>query len=882
MSWRKLFRRGRADGELLEEIEGYMAEEVAENRARGMTEDEAWRRARIKFGNPATVRETLWRQNTISIVDRLSRDLRYSTRTLLRTPAFSLIAIGVMALCIGASTSLFTIVRSVLLKPLPFRDPDRLIMVYERYRLNQFPIEYNAVSPGDYFDWRAETHGFEDMAAWAPWPKFNLTGTHGELPEVIHASAGTWNFFSLLGVQPALGRTFIEAEDRWGGDTVVLTWSMFERRFGSDPSIIGKQIHLDAKPYTVIGVLPRSFNFPETKVQLWVPYESVTPPQYLHNHAFHQTSVVARMKDGVSLADAIAQVSAVQYLLSREHSDQVVCEGAISRTINDDLARNVRKPLILLVCAVACMLLIGCLNVANLLVARGAARQKEVAIRGALGAQRLTLIREQMMESVVISFTGGTIGTLLSLAATSWMAKVWKDLPSAAAIHVDGTVLVFACALAFLTALLAGLVPALSSTGKSALAALQASARTVGGSLSRTALRKGLLTMEIAVTVVLLITAGLLLKNFLQLRTTDLHCATDNVLTMSYSLPQQKYDTPGKALAFQEGLVDRLSAMPGVLAVGHGESVPGKGEVEDDIFTIPEHPPVKPGEEMRDALVRSADPGYFNALEIPLVRGRFFTRQDTSDPELSDSGHSGRASKVIINREFAREQFPGEDPLGKHLQVLLWSDTKYEIVGVVGDTLHQIGEPVRPTMYFPQLSGGTLVVRTAGDPLLFAIPVQKQIAALEPELPVSNVLTMEQIIGDSLGDLRLMATLVFVFASLSLLLASVGLYGVLSYLMTLRTTELGIRIALGAQRDQVLRLMLLDGLQPALFGLGLGLAVSVAATRIIQSMLYGMKPFDPLVFTLVAVTLLAVAILACITPAWRASHLDPVQALRAE
>ncbi len=504
-----------------------------------------------------------------------------------------------------------------------------------------------------------------------------------------------------------------------------------------------------------------------------------------------------------------------------------------------------------------------------------------MAIRGALGAPRLTLIREQLMESVVICLAGGTIGMLLSLVATRWMAKTWRDLPSASSIHIDGTVLVFACALVFLTAIMAGLLPALSSTGRSVLAALQASARTVGGSLSRTALRKGLLTVEIAVTVVLLIAAGLLLKSLLQLRSTALHCATDNVLTMVYSLPKRKYDTADKIIAFHERLVDRVSAMPGVLAVGLGESVPGKGEVEEDVFTIPEHPPAKPGNEMLDALVRRADPGYFNALQIPLVSGRFFTRSDTPDATQPERG-----SKVIINREFARQQFPGENPLGKHLQVLLWSDTKYEIIGVVGDTLHQVNAPVRPTMYFPQLSGGdqdgTLVVRTAGDPLMFAIPIQKQIAALDPELPIANVLTMEQIIGDSLGDLRLMATLVLAFAVLSLVLASVGLYGVLSYLMTLRTTELGIRIALGAQREQVLRLMLLDGLQPALFGLGLGLVVSAAAIRVIQFMLYGMKPLDPLVFALVALTLLAVSILACITPAWRASRLDPVQALRAE
>jgi putative ABC transport system permease protein len=403
----------------------------------------------------------------------------------------------------------------------------------------------------------------------------------------------------------------------------------------------------------------------------------------------------------------------------------------------------------------------------------------------------------------------------------------------------------------------------------------------VGGSLARTALRKGLLTVEIAVTVVLLIAAGLLLKNFVRLRSVNLGCVTDNVLTMSYSLPTQKYDTPDKIIAFHERLQDRLAAMPGVLAAGLGESVPGTGEVEDDIFTIPEHPPQRAGADLFDALVRRADPGYFNALQIPLMSGRFFTRRDR--PERSDPD---RVNKVIINRQLAREFFPGEDPVGKHLEIPLWNETKYEIVGVVADTLHQVNAPVRATIYFVALSGGdpdgTLVVRTATEPLLFSIPVQKQIAALDPELPVSNVLTMRQIIGESLGNVSFSATLVLAFAALSLVLASVGLYGVLSYLMAQRKAELGIRIALGAQRNQVLRLMLFDGLRPALFGLVLGMLASVAITRIIRSMIFGTKPLDPIVFAAVAATLATVATLACLVPAWRASRLDPMQALRSE
>ena len=530
-------------------------------------------------------------------------------------------------------------------------------------------------------------------------------------------------------------------------------------------------------------------------------------------------------------------------------------------------------------CAVGCMLLIGCLNVANLLVARGAARQKEVAIRGALGAQRLILVREQLTESLLICFVGGASGVLLSLAATRWLAHAWKDLPSAQGIHVDGVVLGFACALVFATALLAGLLPAISSTGKAVFAALQASSRTTGGSLSRTALRKTLLTVEIAVTVVLLIAAGLLLKSFVRLRSTDVGCVTDNVLTMSYSLPKEKYDKPEKVNAFNESLLARLRVLPGVRAVALGSTLPGNSWGGDDVFTIPEHPPIKPGAELPDALNRLADPGYFTALGIPLLQGRFFTMQDRDD----------RANKVIISYQLARQYFPGESPIGRHMVVSSRDKAGYEIVGVVGDTLWQIGQPTKATMYFPLFSGNSrnsfgfsLAVRTVSDPLAMSIPVQKQIAGVDSQLPVSDVLTFAQVIGDSIGSASFSATLVLAFAALSLLLASVGLYGVLSYLMTQRMTEIGIRIALGAQREQVLRLALADGLRPAILGLVFGLAASAAAVRLIQSMLYQTEPSDPAVFALVAATLLTVAAVACLVPAWRASRLDPMQALRTE
>ena len=878
MSWHKFFGRKRADADLIEEIESYIAEETAENKARGMSEQEAMRRARIKFGNPSTVRESLWRQNTIPLFDNFVHDLRYALRTLRRTPGFTLIAVSVMALCIGATTSLFTVVRSVLLKPLPFRDPDRLVMVYEHFRdpsINAQQFNYNPVAPGDFYDWRAQTHGFEDMAV-LRYSNATLTGERGELPEQVSARAGSWNLFPLLGVDAAIGRTFTESDDRPDGNAVMLTWSLFERRFGGDRSIVGKQIHLDGKPHTVVGILPAWFNYPDVKVQLWIPYQSGMPPVVLQHHDFHFSSVVARLRPGVSLESALSQVEAIQYRLHLANLNAPVAEDVASRTISDDLAQNVKKPLTVLLCAVGCMLLIGCLNVANLLVARSAARQREIAIRSTLGAQWFTLIRGQLMESLLISIAGGVAGTLLSLAATRWLVSTWTNLPTAQGIDVDGTVLAFASVLIFATALLAGLLPAISSTRRGSLTALQVSSRTAGSSQSRTAMRKTLLTVEIAATVVLLFGAGLLLKSFWRLRSTDLGCITDNVLTMNYSLRDKKYDSPQKINAFNERLLERVRAIPGVRAAALGSTVPGTGDGEDDIFSVVEHPPTAPGVVLPDALYRTADPGFFSALKIPLLNGRFFSSDD----------RAGRPQTIIVSQLLAQQYFSGENPLGKHLRIPAFGDDEYEIVGVVGDTLYQVGRPPRPVMYLPVLhakqDGLTLAVVTASDPLQISIPVQKQFAELDPQLAVSNVLTLKQIIERSLGNASLSASLVLSFAVLSLVLASVGLYGVLSYIATQRTGEIGLRLALGAQRDQILSLMLGDGLRPVIYGLLLGLAASVGAIRLIQSMLYGTQPLDPVVIVSVIATLLVVAAVACLIPAWRSSRIDPMLALRME
>jgi len=526
------------------------------------------------------------------------------------------------------------------------------------------------------------------------------------------------------------------------------------------------------------------------------------------------------------------------------------------------------------------MLLIACLNVSNLLVARGAARRKEVAIRGALGGSRWKLIQEQMTESLLISAAGGAVGWGLSVLATKWLATHWSDLPRADAIRVDGSVSAFTIAVVLLTALFAGLAPAISSTSKGLLGALQDSARSIGGSISRASLRKVLLTAEIALTVILLISAGLLFRSFIHLRTTDLGCVTDNVLTLQYGLPVKKYDTPEKVLAFHEALLAQVRSLPVVQAAGLISRAPGAGQESDTVFTIPEHPAQGPSLQL-DALTRKADPGYFNALGIPVLSGRVFNDQD----------RLGRTHHVVISKQFAQQFFPGEDPIGKHVRMSFFGPKQevYEIIGVVGDTVYVIGQPTRAMIYRPILTGdpqldsvATLVVRAAVDPLSLAMPIQKQISALDPEMPTYKVRTMQQIIGEATASKSFSASLVLAFALLSLMLAAVGLYGVLSYLVTQRMSEIGIRMALGAQRSEILRLVLFDGMRPVLFGLVLGLVGGAVTGMLIKSILYGTRPLDPIVFAGMVVSLLLTAVVASAIPALRACRIQPTQALRTE
>ena len=876
MRWWQTKKR---DADLERELRSDLELEEEEQRERGLSEEEARYAARRAFGNATLIREQTRAVWSWSWLEQLVRDVKYGTRTLLRSPEFAFVSVLIMALGIGATTSLFTMVRAVLLRPLPFRDSGKLVMLYEHYRHTKGGDGFNAVAPGDYRDWRSQTHGFEDMAAMRGYGGI-FSGVHSELPEVAQSAGGSANLFPLLGVTPAFGRTFTEAEDQPKGEPVVLlTWSLFQRRFAGDPSIIGKQIHLDTIPTTVIGVLPSWFTYPDARIQFWMPYAQTFSESDYGIHDGHQSEVVARLKPDVSVDAATREVSALQYRIHLANASKPVAEDVWSRPMIDDLVKGVRTQLLVLMCSVGCMLLIACLNLSNLLVARAAARRKEVAIRGALGGSRLALIREQMTESLLICVMGGGLGLLLSLASTHWLAANWRNLPRADSVHLDGWVFTFAAGLVVITGLLAGLVPAISSTGKGLLATLQDSSRSASGSASRARLRRTMLTAEVALTVMLLVSAGLLFKSFMRLRMADLGCRIDHVMTMKFGLPEIQYDTPDKVMLFHLSLLERVRQLPGVRGAALVSTAPGAGPQGDRVFTILERP--APSYSLQyDAMTLTADPQYFSVMQIPLLRGRVFTEHE----------RLGNTHYIVVSKKFADQFLPGDDPIGKHVRSGWDTDVEnYEIIGEVGDTVYDVTKPIEATMYFPILSGipnrtseATIVAWTSVDPLAMSTPIQQQISALEPELPVYNALTMDQILGKTTASQGFAANLVLAFAALSLLLAAVGLYGVLSYLVTQRVSEIGIRIALGAQREQILRLILLDGLRPAVLGLILGLAASAGATQLIRSLLYGTAPYDPTVIAAVILTLLLIASIACIFPAWRASRLDPMQALRTE
>jgi predicted permease len=868
-----LFGHGRAATHLNDELAFHLDRQTAENVASGMTPLDARSAALRSFGNPALLREQTRATWNWSSLESFQRDLRFAFRALRRTPGFTAIAIVVMALGIGANVALFTVVRNVILKPLPFKDPDRLLMLYEDSVRTPGKPDFNVVAGGVYHAWKKQNHTFSELALIGN-TRVGLSGSGGQLPEKLNGAQFSWDLLPTLGVQPALGRNFTQSDDNPSANgTVLLSWGLWKRRFGGNPNILNQSIFIDAAPYTVIGVMPAWFDFPRPGVQLWLPVSHERPMKTMTTLSNHTFQVVGRLRPGVSETQSQADLSLISLQLHNANpTDPFVFKAANTRPLLEHMVGQFKPALYVLLAATSCVLLIACLNVANLLIARAAARRKDLAIRTALGGGRLRLTRERLMESLLLSGFGGALGILLAYAALQWLMQTRPDISRVESIHFDGVVAAFTAAVILLCALFSGLISAISTRDATILSTLHESSRSHSGGRGKTSLRRALLCLQVGLTVVLLTAAGLLLKSYNRLRSTDMGCTSQNVLTLRTGLPDARYTTPAQRANFFDLLLQRIRSLPGITNAGIVEAVPGQGYWGDTSFTIVEHPPLPLGSGIW-ALNRYADPGYFQAMGIPILRGRTF------NPSL----RLKLANEIVVDQNFVDKFMPAEEPVGKHIHA---NDKDYVIVGVVGPTRYAIGEDPKPVKYLSLASGDapvvTIVIRSNQDVAQFALPVQHIVSDMDRDLAVSDILTMEQLLGKSTLDASFSATLLASLAVLSLILAAVGLFGVLSYIVAQRTGEIGIRIALGAQREQVLRLMLVDGMWPAFIGLLLGLATAAATVRLLRAMLYQTQPLDAHVFAAVAGILLLVGATACLVPAWRASRLDPIQALRTE
>ena len=873
MCLRAIFRRKSVEFELDEELRFHYQQQVEKLLKAGLPLDASRRKARLIIGGAEQVKEQCRDARGVRVLENVAQDLRFGLRALGKSPGFAAVAILTLALGIGANTALFTIVHGVLLTPLPFPRPDRLVNLWEREVIGTG--SFNVVSGGVFADWQKQAASFEQMALIGE-DKVNLSDDRGSLPESIEIRQCSYNLFSILGVQPALGRFFAEQDDRRGAPaTVVLSNALWKRRYAGDPGILGKTILLDSEKYAVVGILPPGFDYPSARAQVWLPVRHQVSELDMRNRGNHRFFVVARLKDGISVAQASSALDGLQQRLHLEFPDELMGKGAHVSPLSEDVVRAVKEPLYVLMGAVLSVLLIACLNVANLFMARVTARRREIALRAALGGSRWRIIQEQVSESLLLTFAGGASGALLAWMTLDWLLSLQENLPRANAIHVDGVALAFTFAISVFCGVVAGLLPALAVTRKELVGPLKEETRSMAGGRGRARLRKVLLTVEVALTVVLLVGGGLMLKGFRELRSVKMGCATDNVLTMGFTLPDATYPTRPEIAAFLERLLARARTLPGVRQVGIVSVLPGAGHYMDNTFEIAGAPPRRPGQFL-NAVVRGADPNYFTMMDIPLKQGRFF----------QDSDHREHGNGAVITESMARQFFPAGDAIGKTL-IISWDESpRFTIVGIVGDVLSDLDRPPEPTMYFPINSGrfgyGSLVVRSSQEVTALALPIQKQIAALNPNIAVSDILTMEQRMGISSATSRFDALLVLLFAVLGLMLAAVGLYGLLSYLVTERTNEIGIRMALGAQRSQVMRILFLDGLRPTGLGLLLGLLAGGVCGQLIRTLLFGVEPSDPTIFAAVAAVVLLISAGACSYPAWRATRVDPMTALRCE
>jgi len=816
----------------------------------------------------------------VNSMNTLFQDIRYGIRMLAKSPGFTAVAVITLALGIGANTAIFSVVHAVLLKPLPYKDAGRLVIVWEQNPERGW--HRNIVSAANFLDWRRQNDVFTQMAAIDPQRAFNLTGTGN--PEEVWGERTTTNFFTLLGVRPFMGRNFLPEEDKPGGPRVViLSYALWQRRYGGDANLVGKQISLNNESYRVVGVMPSGFYFPpfwrEWAGELWVPGLDLSNPV----RTAHEYIAVARLKPGVSLAKAQAEMDTIAQRIVQQAPDDkgwgVDLVGSREQAVGE-----IRRPLLVLFGAVGFVLLIACANVANLMLARSAGRDREIAVRTALGAGRGRLVRQFLTESVLLAFLGGTLG----LVVAPWIIRVLAAVSGSSAlglwgsadladVRVNAGVLAFTLTVSLATGILAGLAPALSASTHNLNRSLKEGGRSGSEGVHHHRLRSLLVVSEFALALILLAGAGLMIRTLILLSRVDLGFNPRNVLTMRITLLGPRYQEQRAQAEFFTRLLERVKELPGVQWATVSRGLPVEGW--DGWGFVTEDNPSPPPNETPDANYQVVAPDYFRAMGIPLLVGRFFTEHDTQQS----------LPVVIVNEELARKQWPGRDPIGRRLRVNEPGKPWLTVAGVVGNVKTEWpdqeprGEFYLPYTQYPwDLAPRHFIVRTAMNPTTVAAAIQREVAALDKDQPVSDVRTLESVVGEAVGPQRFAMILLAAFAALALALASVGIYGVMAYSVSQRTHEIGIRMALGANRSNVLGMVFGQALGLALAGAGVGLAGALGLTRLLSSLLYGVRPSDPLTLALVTLALVGVSAFASYIPARRATMVDPIEALRYE
>jgi putative ABC transport system permease protein len=799
------------------------------------------------------------------------QDLRYGARMLLKNPGFTLIAIMTLALGIGANTAIFSVVNGVLLSALPYPQPEQLAMVWCDNRRQGIPDDITSYP--NFVDWRDRNKTFQGMAGMT---SSNLHLTSVGEPEEIQAATVSVNFFRVIGVGPMLGREFTAEEEQPGNSKIViLSHSLWQRRFGGDPGIINKTISLSGEPNTVVGIMPPKFQFPES-AEIWRPLAPNDRTRAARFGFF--LPVVGRLKPGVTRAQAQADLDVIAKQIEQQFPD-MAGYGVNVVPVLEQTVGAIRKALMILFVAVIFVLLIACANVANLLLARAAVRRREVALRAALGAGRWRIVRQLLTESMMLAVLGGALGVLLAW----WGLRLLVDLnpaniPRVENIRLDGRVLWFTLGLSLLTGLIFGLAPALQTTNLQLSETLKEGGRAGAGGRSAQRLRGTLIVAEVALTLALLVGAGLLIRSFSRLQQVDPGFKAENLLTLRLTLPRSRYTDGARAVSFFERLQERLSALPGVVSASVTTDIMLRKLATSSSFTV-ENRPQDPSELALELPFDRVQPNYFQTMGIPLAQGRAFTALDGPNTP----------SVAIVNETFVKRYFPNEDPIGKRFT---FGDPGPEaqwitIVGVVHDTKRQgIDQPIRIESWMPlaQSPAGSMdvVLRTTGDPLALSNAAREAVWSIDRDLPIPKIQTMEQNLSSRVAQRRLNMLLLGLFALVALLLAAVGIYGVMSYAVTQRTNEIGIRTALGAQTSDVLRLVVGEGMKLALAGVAIGLIATFALTRLMASLLFGVSASDPITFATIAALLIGVALLACLIPARRATKVDPMVALRYE